>query len=160
MDRRAYFIVARELIADKRISVTARLLLGFLLDHRNKQTGQCNPKRKTLARELGVSMVTISRALAELREGNFIRSKQQQHTASYQIQAYQIDNPDSRSGLSNRSPLAYQIDNPDPPYPLYESIKGEHTRARAKRASAVPLPKKSIHTETLERYYALYGKES
>jgi ethanolamine utilization protein EutP (predicted NTPase) len=37
---KAFLIVTKAVLADKRISATAKLLLGALNSHRNKQTGQ------------------------------------------------------------------------------------------------------------------------
>jgi DNA-binding transcriptional MocR family regulator len=145
MARNAVLIVAKELLANKRLSMTAKLLLAVLQDHRNNRTGQCNPKRQTLAGELGVSMETITRALKELRLAGFIRAKQAQRTNSYEI-----------SGSSNPQALPRQIRNPDPAYP-YMNLPKVNKSDGAKRAAASSPPKKPIQSEVLARYYAQYG---
>jgi hypothetical protein len=39
-----------------------------LLSHRNFQTGQCNPRHKTIAKEIGTSVSTVRRSLKRLEE--------------------------------------------------------------------------------------------
>jgi len=49
------------------LSMTAKMVAQVLaLDFANRDTGQCNPSRATLADHLGVSEATIKRALADL----------------------------------------------------------------------------------------------
>ena len=55
MAQSSFLIVTKELLADKRLSATAKLLLATLREYRNKQTGQCNPWETTLAAAMGVS---------------------------------------------------------------------------------------------------------
>lgn len=140
MDRRFDLIISKDLLTDKSISVKARLLLAQLLDHRNKKTGQCNPRRKTLAKELGLSMRTLVRALNELRAAQLIRSKQGQHTAFYEIQECQNGTPQAGSGVPNWHSQECQNGTPEPAYPLTEPYQGEYARASAKRSPNAPAP--------------------
>jgi hypothetical protein len=86
MERKAFLIVSKEVLADKRLSVSARLLYSQLLDHRNRKTGQCYPKQTTLSRELGVSLDTIQRSLRALEKHGFVTIKRAQYGCSYEIQ--------------------------------------------------------------------------
>lgn len=55
------------------LNVTARLVGHSLaLDFANKDTGQCNPSRATLAAHLGVSEATIKRAICDLTKGGWL----------------------------------------------------------------------------------------
>ena len=68
------------------ISVLAKKLLILLDDHRNKQTGQCNPRRKMQAKELADSVEAIKRALTELRTPGLIHTTKRQRGNSYRIE--------------------------------------------------------------------------
>jgi hypothetical protein len=78
------------------ISATAKLVLAALLDHRNPKTGQCNPKRVTLAEELGLDPSPrrgpqrITRALAELRHAGVLCAKKSLRCNYYAIQDGEI----------------------------------------------------------------------
>jgi hypothetical protein len=106
MERKSFLIVAKELLTDKRISATAKLLLAQLQDHRNKQTGQCNPSRQKLTEELGVPLHTIKRALIELRKFGFIQSKQVRYSNNYEIQVAQCEPPKTRGGANSAAYVA------------------------------------------------------
>jgi DNA-binding transcriptional MocR family regulator len=166
MNQQSFLIISKEILADKRISVTAKLLLAQLIDHRNKQTGQCNPKRQTLARELGVSVPTIQRALSELIKAEFIRSTKRPRTNFYEFLSDQIDPAEPRVG-SNRSGMSDQIDPAGPPVSFNELYIRGRTRAgafsgngaaSAKRAFPLPFLKKTAQSEVLVRYYAQQRK--
>ncbi len=60
------WLLMRELMGDPRFSRAALRLAFWLLDHRNGQTGQCNPGRQTLIRETGMDRSSIKRAQREL----------------------------------------------------------------------------------------------
>ena len=75
MARNSYLIVAKDLLADKSVSMTAKLLFAQLPDYRNTRTGQCNPWETTLAADLGVSESTIFRAMKELKKAGKIEVK-------------------------------------------------------------------------------------
>jgi DNA-binding transcriptional MocR family regulator len=168
MNQQSFLIISKEILADKRISVTAKLLLAQLIDHRNKQTGQCNPKRQTLARELGVSVPTIQRALSELIKVEFIRSKKRSRTNFYEFLSDQIDPAEPRVG-SNRSGMSDQIDPAGPPVSFNELYIRGTTRAReasgngagsAKRAFAPPIKrKKTLGEQALELYYEQHPEQ-
>src|SRR6058998_1527053 len=83
MEHKAFLIVTKAVLADKRISATAKLLLAVLNDHRNKETDQCNPRRETLAAELGTGTQVVKRALGELRAAGFLTSTKGQRANTY-----------------------------------------------------------------------------
>src|SRR5215831_10437736 len=87
MKRNSFLIVSKELAADNRLSVTAKLLLAQLLDHRNRRTGQCNPQILTLAGELGIYRTTVIRGLAELKRAGWIETKRGQNGNRYTFPA-------------------------------------------------------------------------
>lgn len=57
---------ARLVLSRRGLSMRAKLVLVALLDHLNCKTGRCNPSRRALADDLGVSVDTIKRGLKEL----------------------------------------------------------------------------------------------
>jgi DNA-binding transcriptional ArsR family regulator len=65
-------ILPKFLAGNRDLSNWAQRVLILLDDYRNKVTGQCNPRIKRLAADLGVSYRTITRALAELRKWRLI----------------------------------------------------------------------------------------
>jgi DNA-binding transcriptional MocR family regulator len=145
MDRQPVLIITKELIADNRISLTARLLLAQLLEHRNKTTGQCNPRETTLAKELGSSRRTVIRKLKELRGAGLIEVKRGRRKANnYEIKKCQIDTSGGAklALLNSRS--------------LYEPYLIEPT---ARGRAALP-PRKDMQREVLARYYATYGRKA
>lgn len=85
MARNSYFIVSKELAADKTISATAKLLFAQLLEHRNRKTGRCHPWESTLAGELGVSRWTVIRQLAALKTAGLIDIKRTQKGNRYEF---------------------------------------------------------------------------
>jgi DNA-binding transcriptional MocR family regulator len=101
VDQRSVLIVAKEVLADKRISATAKLLLAQLLDHRNKKTGQCNPTHDTLAEELGTNVDKVQRAMAELYRFGFVQAKKGQRGCRYEISAPQICGTDAPGPYMN-----------------------------------------------------------
>ena len=127
----AFLIVSKGLLADKTVSTTAKLLFAQLCDHRNRGTGQCNPRRRKLAEELGVSIPTVSRALTELRKVGLIQSTKGRYTNSYEIQSYQIRSAGGGPVGSNSIGQSDQIRSAGGPTPLYEPYQGEPTRVRA-----------------------------
>ena len=126
----------KQVLSNKRISAFARLVLLLLEDHRNKNTGQCNPKRKTLAAELGIEvrkkddLFPITKALIELRKAGLIRSKQERRTNSYELWVAPSVNPKGAMGCSGEQPT--------PAGPLYELKRGNLGVRALKRASAGP----------------------
>ena len=168
MARNSYLILAKDLAADKRISVTARLLFAQLLDHRNRHTGQCNPRAIVLAGELGISRRTVDRALKELRKAEMLTVKRTGRASTYDLAMRQNDASDATSCLvTMRQNGASAASGP-----LYEPIlKGTYARARKRAADSLPnqnhngntvaVPRrKSITSETLEAYYRLYAKKA
>jgi DNA-binding transcriptional ArsR family regulator len=107
------------------LSATAKLLLAVLQDHRNARTGQCNPKRKTLALEMGVSISTIRRTLDDLREAGLVRSKRASRTSRYEILKGQND--------PSREVKLTLLERSNPPFTgdvsLYEPIEDEPNAA-------------------------------
>jgi DNA-binding transcriptional ArsR family regulator len=167
MARNSYLIVTRDLLANKSISVTARLLFAQLLDHRNRHTGQCNPRAIVLADELGISRRTVDRALKELRAAEMLTVKRTGRASAYELTMRQNGASDATSCLiTMRQNGASAASGP-----LYElNLKGTYARA-PKRAphslpketaeNTAPAPRrKSITSETLEAYYRLYAKKA
>lgn len=69
------------------LSMTAKMLAQVLaLDFANRDTGQCNPSRQTLADHLGVSEATVKRALSDLTAAGWLGrtgATARNRTASY-----------------------------------------------------------------------------
>ena len=87
MDRQSVLIITKAVLASKCISKTTALLLMQLEDHRNKRTGQCNPKIATLAREIGVCERTIDSALGQLRSLGLLLCRKGQRGSTYEVAA-------------------------------------------------------------------------
>jgi hypothetical protein len=83
VEHNSFLIVTKAVLADKRISTTAKLLLAVLRDHRNKKTGQCNPRRAILAADLDVCTKTVTRALAQLCEAGYLTIQKGQRGNTY-----------------------------------------------------------------------------
>jgi DNA-binding transcriptional MocR family regulator len=155
MERNSFLIVGKAIAADTRLSATAKLLYAQLYDHRNKRTGQCNPKQSLLARELGISMDTVQRHLSQLRQHGFVVITRGQNGCRYEI-------PETATcGFPNRKNADGKPQNrgSDAPYPLYEPYVKNHSGVAAASSSqkqplnASPPPRKSAQSETLEAYY-------
>ena len=163
MERNSFLIVAKAILSDKRLSITARLLMAQLLDHRNNRTGQCNPKRKTLAQALGMDTGKdkgsrrMTRALAELRKAGLISSKQGQHGSFYELRVDKNVHPERVQG-GQKCPVSLDKNvQPGLPYPLYEPYFKEPSGFAASspqktKPQNTPL-RKSAQSETLRCYY-------
>ena len=80
-----FVCISDEMLSRDDLSRTARLVYIYLLKFRNLRTGQCNPKRATLADKIGVSVATVKRALVELRQKGLIASQKHSRCNSYQV---------------------------------------------------------------------------
>ena len=161
MERQSEAIVDRNpqllnsLLALPRLSGGAHRALIALISFRNKATGQCNPGYAKLYERLGLAGTEsdrrkLTRWLAELRGAGVLTSGKRRFGG---VVWYEFP------GLFNgtfRVPSNGTFGVPlEAPYPLYEQTKGNTLRAGAR----IP-PRKSIQSETLERYYATYGKKA
>jgi hypothetical protein len=132
MERQAFLIVTKQVLQDKRISVTAKLLLAQLLDHRNKTTGQCNPWERTLAKALGISRHTVMRGLKELHHAGLIQAKRGQNGNRYEFPKSQ----NATSQVANCDFPSSKLRLGDPAHPLYEPYIKNHIKNH-KAAAAV-----------------------
>ena len=107
--------IPRSLLTASQLSMTARMVYAQLLDHRNRKTGQCNPKQDTLAAELGVSVDTVQRAISKLRAAGLIQTAKGRRGCSYTF-------PEFPATAKARSTTP-QKRGAGPPYPLYEPIE-------------------------------------
>ena len=131
MKRNSFLIVSKQLAADKRVSVTAKMVFAVLCDYRNKTTAQCNPRVKKLAEAIGVSASTVGRALRALREAGFIKIHWRRTSSQYEIMFGQFDRSCSVKLTEQPGPVLYEP----------SVLKGFPQR-------------KSIQSEVLSRYYA------
>lgn len=159
MERRSYLIVAKELLANKAVSVTARLLYAQLLDYRNNRTGQCNPWETKLARDVGVSRWTVIRKLRELEKAGLIEVKAGQRGNWYEFPKLQPATPQ----VANCHSAELQVATSGPAGPLYEPSLRNNARAPKRAAgsllkqnssSAAAVPRKPATSAVLESYYA------
>jgi hypothetical protein len=135
MVRNSFLIISKEVLTNKSISATAKLLFAQLLDHRNKRTGQCNPRRKTLADEIGVSVDQVDRAAGELQRAGYLTWKRDRRTAFYELLDPRIRGT-KEAQFRASAELDPRIRGTGAPYPLYESYQGEPMRSRAEARSA------------------------
>jgi len=68
-------LVPNWIMRRKEISSTSKLLYGRLSQYSGK-SGNCFPSRKSLSKELGVSIIRIDRAIKQLKECGLIKTKQ------------------------------------------------------------------------------------
>jgi DNA-binding transcriptional MocR family regulator len=87
----AFFKITEALAENKTLSSTTKLVLARLIRHCNLQTGQCNPKIATLARELGLSKITIQRTVARLRTLGWIQTRRGQRGLCFAILSDHLD---------------------------------------------------------------------
>ncbi len=124
MEHKAFLIVTKAVLADKRISATAKLLLAVLRDHENKKTGQCNPRRATLAGNLDVCTKTVTRSLAQLCEAGYLTVKKGQRGNTYvpcTSNPAGTNSPGRENPAGTKSPGARSQNVPaEPPASLYE----------------------------------------
>lgn len=154
MERKSFLIVAKEIVADKSLSATEKLLYAQLLDHRNRRTGQCNPKHATLARELGICERTVERSIQQLRDQGWITMRRGQNGCRYEIPTRQNvgshpTNPGvpTRQNVGSEAPVSF-----NEPY-LMNSSGVAAASSKRKSFNAPPPPRKSAQSETLEAYY-------
>jgi DNA-binding transcriptional MocR family regulator len=112
------------------------------MDHRNKTTGQCNPRESSLAEELGISRQTVLRGLKELRRAGWIQAKRGQNGNRYEFPEYQNGTSQVASCyLGSRASL-------------YEP----YLKKSAACGRATPQKKSAQREEVLARYYAKQRK--
>jgi DNA-binding transcriptional MocR family regulator len=161
-----YIKLPEPLLAEEHLSLAAKLVMALLLSYRNPQTGRCNPKQITLARKLGMSRRTISRAITELRRAEWLVSKRGQSACAYEIQMRQ-------NGASDETGMAHQmrqsgVSELSPPYMNLscKELKGgaERRQSSSKQKTfnaPVPVvPRKSANSETLDAYYRLQREKA
>jgi hypothetical protein len=83
-----YYAVVKILAAATVLSATTKLVLAVLEDHRNRATGQCNPRVTTIAEELGIGEATVKRSLGMLKHAGLISVKRGRSN-SYEVAARQ-----------------------------------------------------------------------
>jgi DNA-binding transcriptional MocR family regulator len=75
------------------LSAKAKLLWGQLKFHRNRATGQCNPRYKVLAEELGLCLNSVRRGMAELRRAGLVTATKHVRASSYVLYEIPQDLP-------------------------------------------------------------------
>jgi hypothetical protein len=80
-----FFMIPKWLCATEKLSLAAKVLLVILDDHRNRKTGQCNPRIRTLAKESHTPRRTVQRALADLCRLGLIQITWAQRESNYRI---------------------------------------------------------------------------
>jgi len=145
MARQSFLILAKEVAADNRISALAKLLLAQLSDHRNKTSGQCNPRHSKLAEELGTSVSKVQRGIAELVQVGFVQAKRGQYGCQYEIQICTRADPKMHPCRSGSSTPLYE------PYLLKGHPPNKKPIERERRGAAAV---------ALEHYYAMFGKKA
>jgi hypothetical protein len=87
--------------ADRDLSPTARLIGGRIAQHKNLETGQCNPGAGTLAKEAGVAERSAFRAIAELERKGRLRVERTRGGSQSNANSYRLMTPtaDKLSGV-------------------------------------------------------------
>jgi hypothetical protein len=67
----------------------AQVLLATLFWHRNRETGQCNPRHETLGRELGWSYSKVRDHIRNLREAGMIQAVKGKRGNRYEIRPHE-----------------------------------------------------------------------
>lgn len=145
MPQRPFLMIPKDLLADPKMSATAKLLFAQLCDHCNRESGKCNPRRSTLARELGICLRTVGYALRELRKAGWITLKRTRGGSHYQIEKGQRLPFEKGKDCSSRSANVAHLAPPDIITEL-DSYEGARKRAFSP-------PKKESMTEHILRLY-------
>jgi len=86
---------------DTELGATAKNVFGLLLDHRNGQTGQCNPSIARLAEKLGVGRHAVMRAIKELEVRGWLSARRTQgERTDYVLRFPESSDPD-QTGCNN-----------------------------------------------------------
>jgi hypothetical protein len=127
-EQKQFIMLPWFLVRSPRVSLTAKVLLAVLADHK-RRTGRCNPRILKLTEELAVSKRTINRSLTELSSLGFIRITWGQRTSDYdlapetewpKILKRQIGATETRSETPNWRYALRQIGATDATLSLYE----------------------------------------
>jgi len=137
MKRNSFLIVSKELAANNRLSVTAKLLFAQLLDYRNDRSGQCNPWEATVAQRLGISRATVIRGVAALEKAGLLKIIRGQRGNRYEFPMLQ----NATSHVANCNSAESQNATWETPTPLYEPYLEKEERPRAEaRVRVFPPP--------------------
>lgn len=133
------------IIAEKKLTRTAQAVLLQLIDHHNRQTGQCNPRWQTLATEVGAGRQSTEKrpghsaihlALRQLKEAGYLTWKRTRGSSHYTL-------TEKSKKWTSRSPEnGHQKSKKwtsGRPYPLYEPyIRGNTASARGSAPPGSP----------------------
>lgn len=81
----------------------AKSVLRCLADHRNEQTGQCNPSADAIARETELNKKTVYKAISYLEEKGFIRRERQIRNSSNNYVLNFLDSRNTENGTSTKN---------------------------------------------------------
>src|SRR5215203_825853 len=91
------------IMADQRLSPTAKNVACVLLNHLNTETLRCDPKAKSIGQQCCVGERTVSGALAELRSCGWLEQKRRRGSSSF---AFNFGRDDTHvpAGLDTQNP--------------------------------------------------------
>ncbi len=103
------------------LTKTEMIVVCFLYAKRNRKTGQCNPTRSTIAREVGIDRSHVSKAIAELdhkgwvfemADGNFSLCEEPDFVAksARAKSAHPVRNPPQSEAKSATEPCEIRLD--------------------------------------------------
>lgn len=139
------FLILSEILKKSTLSWSAKAVLAELEDRRNKRTGLCNPKRATLAAELNLSIVTVSRCLSRLRNLGLIECHKTQLGFRFSIAPRakwpdllpnQNDTAETIPAVSKRYGAPNQNDTAEPAHPYMNLPRIEPPLQRRSRSAA------------------------
>ena len=67
------------------VNMTAAGVYDIITSFKNRRTGECFPKRQTIAQRLGLSVRTVSRAIAQLQAAGFLISRKLPLSNAYEV---------------------------------------------------------------------------
>jgi len=112
------------IMADQRLSPTAKNVACVLLNHLNTETLRCDPKAKSIGQQCCVGERTVSGALAELRSCGWLEQKRRRGSSSFAFNFGRDDthvpadlpgdDPQDVAGLDTQDPAGLDTQNPAP----------------------------------------------
>jgi len=101
--------IQRAIWDDHRLEPTEKLIALRLVWHRNANSGRCDPSQSRLARDVGVSIATVKRAILSLERKGVLARKRGQRSCLYAFSREWFFNGLSLTHeRSDSSPMSYQ----------------------------------------------------
>jgi hypothetical protein len=101
------------IFADARLSQSGKIVAGVLLDCLNTGTGRCDPSIETMQARSGLGRRSVTRAISELRETEWISQKRRRGTATYSFNFADDDEPEAAHQRADDAPAMTCLNAPE-----------------------------------------------